>query len=497
MNITIDRHSKISIQEQIKLEIAQRIRSGLLKEKHKLPSVRHLALCLNISLVTAHRIYKSLEKDNLITIIRGKGTFVKKIIALPSNSLQGTDNTFTAPYNWDLSISDYLPRASFWSQSSARLSPQFLDMAIAAIHYSLFPLTLVQTSIQRALHKYPQALGSRSPYQGDSDFLKILSKYLSTQGLLTNPQQLIVTNGTQQGIDLFARTFLGPKDIIAVETPCFSGAIDAFRFAHAQIQPIPMDDEGIRIDVLEELAARVKIKAIYTVPTYQNPTGITMSPSRRIDLLEFAETNNILIIEDDPHRELFLSNNNYSTQLYPTIKSLDQSGRVIYLKGFSKFLFPGLRLGIMAANGSIFNRLLAAKSISDLGSPLWLQKALIPLFSTPQLSTFIKTLSQKLTARSSFVIKTLTNKLHPEFKFKKNYGGMYLWITMPPKLSADNLLSIAHSHGIHYLPGSIFYPGEPEHNHLRICWTNLSDKELPKALGILCSVLNSAVSNPK
>ena len=496
MNISIDRHAKTSIQEQIKLEIAQRIRSGLLEEDSALPSVRELAHGLDISLVTAHRVYKALEKDGLIKTIRGKGTFVKGHSAIQNAPPQDNDQSGVSPYNWHVSIQDYLPRASFWSQSSVRLPSQFLDMATASIHHSLFPVTMLQESIQEALQKYPQALGSRSPYQGDPELLKQICNYLASQGIPTQSHQLLVTNGTQQGIDLFARTFLGPKDVVAMETPCFSGAIDAFRFSHAVIQPIPIDDEGIRIDILEELATQTKIKAIYTVPTYQNPTGAIMSLRRRKDLLEFAENNNILILEDDPHRELAFSNSLSAMKTPPTLTSLDRSGRVIYLKGFSKFLFPGLRLGVMVAHGTIFNRLLAAKSISDLGSPLWLQKALVPLFANPQLVTFIKNLNQKLTARSSLVSKSLTEKLPPGFKFKKICGGMYLWLTLPPEISADDLLSTAHNQGIHYLPGSIFYPGEPELNHLRICWTNLSDADLPKALDILCKILNQAIVNP-
>ena len=264
MNISIDRHSKTSIQEQIKLEIAQRIRSGLLEEGCALPSVRELAHGLEISLVTAHRVYKSLEKDGLIKTIRGKGTFVKCHSAIQNGAPHDNDQNGVSPYNWHVSIQDYLPRASFWSQSSVRLPAQFLDMATASIHHSLFPVTMLQESIQEALQKYPQALGSRSPYQGDPELLKQICNYLASQGIPTQPHQLLVTNGTQQGIDLFARTFLGPKDVVAMETPCFSGAIDAFRFSHAVIQPIPIDDEGIRIDILEELATQTKIKAIYT-----------------------------------------------------------------------------------------------------------------------------------------------------------------------------------------------------------------------------------------
>jgi DNA-binding transcriptional regulator YhcF (GntR family) len=139
LNISIDRQSKTSIQEQVKLEIAQRIRSGLLEEDYALPSVRQLSQCLDISLVTVHRIYKSLEKDGLIKTIRGKGTFVKFSNLLRNDTPQA-NNASLDPYNWHLSIPDYLPRASFWSQSSVRLPPEFLDMATASIHHFYFRL---------------------------------------------------------------------------------------------------------------------------------------------------------------------------------------------------------------------------------------------------------------------------------------------------------------------------------------------------------------------
>lgn len=492
MNISINRQSDISIKEQIRLEIAERIRSGLLEVGQQLPSVRQLAEYLNISLVSAYQVYRALQKDGLIESIRGKGTFVQKHSHV-TETLPNIPEISSHPFDWQLSVLDRLPRASFWSQSAVRLPPEIMDLSTASIHPTLLPLELLQASIKQALQKYPSSLGTYSPHPGDAEFLNMISDYLQNQGTPVRAHQLIVTNGTQQGMDLFARTFLGPGDIIAVETPCFSGAIDVFRFSHAAIQPIPVDHYGLRVDVLEELSTRMKIKAVYTVPTCQNPTGAIMSLRRRLELLDFAESSNSIILEDDPHRELAIPNGKNMSQLPPTLKALDKTGRVVYLKGFSKFLFPGLRLGFIAAEGTIYNRLLAAKSIADLGSPLWLQKALIPLFSNPQLMRHIKKLNQALALRSNFVIAKLTKELNPLIQYKKNLGGMHLWLTLPFGISADNLIPQAHLAGIHFLPGSIFYPGEPELNHLRICWTNLSDDNLPKALDILCGLLNKAV----
>lgn len=487
MKISINRQSTVSIREQVYLEIAQRIRSGLLEPGFRLPSVRELSRQLQISLVTAHQIYRLLDGSGLTASIRGKGTFVRGNTPAENNRAASA-----GPFDWQLSLPDYLPRASFWSQSSVRLPPHIFDLSSASVHYSLLPLAFIQQSIRQSLENDPNSLGQYSNFQGDHDFLQALSDYVKFLNIRLKPHQLLVTNGTQQGIDLFARTFLGPGDTIAVETPCFSAAIDALRLSHANLQPIPVDQDGLRVDILEDLAGHIRFKAIYTVPTGQNPTGAVMSLSRREDLLVFAREHNVLILEDEPHRELEMARIR-AAQLPPPLKMLDTDGRVVYLKGFSKFLFPGIRLGLLAADGSIYNRLLAAKSITDLGSPLWLQKSLIPFFRNPRLMQIIGKLSTRLDTRRKNVLQTLQNMLHPAIARPGQSAGLHLWLSLPQGIKTDSLIPEAHRRGIHFLPGTIFYPGEPETNHLRICWTNLADADLPQALAILCGLLNDAV----
>lgn len=491
MNIHIERHSTISIKEQIYLGIAERIRTGLFKPEQQLPSVRQYALQLDVSPLTIVAAYRLLEQAGLVRTIHGSGTFVSeqsrglfdtaaKPIASPAN-----------PWDWQLSLKDYLPRAGMWSQSAIRLPASIFDMATASIHSSLLPIDLVTASISKALTLYPDAVGKLSPFGGDPEFIAVIADYLKTYKITLEPHQMIITNGTQQGIDLFCRTFLGPGDTIAVETPCFSGAIDAFRMSQATLQPVPVDSQGLRLDVLEELVEKTPLKAIYTVPTYHNPTGVVMPLNRRRELIDFAATHNILILEDEPHRELGFDDT--TKKLPPPLKMLDTSGRVIYLKGFSKFLFPGVRLGLLAADGTIYKRLLAAKSIVDLGSPLWLQKSLIPFFRSPQVEKYLNRLNMVLRKRSQLVTTTLNTNLNPAIKWQKPAMGLYLWLTLPPAVNVDSLIPEAHHRGIHFLPSSIFYPGEPASNHLRICWTNLSDEDLPTSLTILCELLNSAV----
>lgn len=491
MNIHLDRHSTVPLKEQIYLDIAQRIRTELFKPGQQLPSVRQYSLQLGVSPLTIVSAYRLLEQAGLARTVHGSGTFVSEqsrgLFAAPHQIGMSETN----PWDWQLTVNDYLPRASMWSQSAVRLPETIIDLATASIHSSLLPISLISASIQKALTLYPDAVGKLSPFSGDPEFIAVIADYLKTCDISLEPHQMLITNGTQQGIDLFCRTFLGPADTIAVETPCFSGAIDAFRLSQATIQAIPVDSQGIRLDVLEELAEKTSIKAIYTVPTYHNPTGTVMPLSRRRELLEFATAHNILILEDEPHRELGFGAS--TKKLPPPLKMLDTSGRVIYLKGFSKFLFPGIRLGLLAADGTIYKRLLAAKSIVDLGSPLWLQKSLIPFFQSSQVKKYLSQLNQVLRKRSQLVTETLETNLNPIVKWQKTAAGLYLWLTLPPSVNADSLIPEAHHRGIHFLPSSIFYPGEPAANHLRICWTNLSDQDLPVSLAILCDLLNHAV----
>ena len=172
MKILINRQSNVSVREQIYLEIAQRIRSGLLEANFKLPSVRKLSEELGVSLVTAHQVYKLLDANGLTDTMQGKGTFVRGTRIVPAAA------ALPCSFDWQLSIPDYLPRASFWSQSSVRLPPNILDLASASVHPSLLPTELLKSSIRQALDTYPEALEQYSNFQGDGEFLLTLAQYL-------------------------------------------------------------------------------------------------------------------------------------------------------------------------------------------------------------------------------------------------------------------------------------------------------------------------------
>ena len=370
MHIDLNRSTNISLSRQIYQSIADRIASGLIEKGTRLPSVRSLSKTLKVSLVTVVKAYSLLEKDNLIVTIQGKGTYVQSEDMI---NKKNPDNDSTS-LDWQLSITDHLPRAQFWRQNINLTTKSQVQMSSAHVHSSLLPEHHISKHLSSFILKNPSVIFEYGPVQGDLELRTSIANYLKIKGVSLSKEEIIITNGSQQAINLVARTFIGAGDIVIMEAPTYTAAIDVFRWQGATILSVPVDKDGMRIDLLLKICDSYSPKLIYTIPTYHNPTGTVMSmEKRRKELIDIARNFNCLIVEDDPWSEITFERNSL-----PSIKSMDTSGHVIYIKGFSKFLSPGCRIGTLAASGSILNRLIAAKANSDLGSPLLTQKALLP-----------------------------------------------------------------------------------------------------------------------
>ncbi|MCY8186031.1 PLP-dependent aminotransferase family protein, partial [Bacillus inaquosorum] len=414
MQIDIQRNKRESLSKQIYQSIVDRIRSGLLEEGSKLPSVRSLSKQLEVSLVTAVKAYKQLEQDGFATSIQGKGTFVKakisekkKVEAIPS-------------YDWQLSLQDYLPRSQF---ARYHIAPQKVHLSSSMIDPKLLPNRYFEHEVQQVLSENPELLSIYGNVQGDNQLRSEMSAYLKRSGVTSTPENILVTSGLQQSIDLVARTFVGPGDVVVMEAPTYPGAIDIFRGRGATILTVPVDKDGMRIDILQNVCEKHKPKVIFTIPTFHNPTGFVMSLKRRKQLLDIAGSIHSIIVEDDPCSEIY-----FEKKPPVTLKSMDQFGNVIYLRGLSKTIAPSCRIGILTASGSIFNRLLAAKANADLGSPLLTQKAILPLINSKRMIDHSKKLRTALKIRRDLALDLLTS-LSPEgVSWTIPEGGLNLWI---------------------------------------------------------------------
>lgn len=476
MKIVLNRKSDISLSQQIHDHIADRIRSNLLKENSPLPSIRNLAKKCNVSMMTANKAYETLEKEGLITRIQGKGTFVQK---KTNKALSGLEEQ-SPSFNWQLTISDYLPRAQ-----SIRFNNRHerIQLSQSTVYPGLLPNRHLEQEIKKVLSDDPQILSTYGDIKGDFQFRKELTNYLKQFKLKLAPSEVLITNGVQQGIDLVARSFIGPGDIVITEGPTYAVAIDVFRGRGATIIPIPVDEEGMKVELLSKIDKKPKL--IYTIPSFQNPTGTVLSNKRRSKLLTYAQMHGAIIVEDDSLSELY-----FDSKPPLPLKSMDEEGHVIYLKGFSKTLSPGCRIGVVAASGTIYNRLLSAKTMADLGSPLVTQKAILSFIKSNKMKSHLQKLRITLKIRRDHVVSLLNQYAPDGVHWNTCQGGLNIWLTLPPFYHTDEIFIEANKLGLSFLPSSACYPGEPETNHMRICFSSVEDQLLEEGIILLCQLLS-------
>jgi DNA-binding transcriptional MocR family regulator len=484
LKIELKRNAGIPIVQQIYENIADRIRSGSIQEEERLPSVRSLAKQLGVSFLTIVRAYDLLDKNGLIVRIQGKGTFVKA--SSPKSHKKSEERN---SFHWQLSILDYLPRAQFSTHYNS--SENSIQFSLAAISPSLLPNRYLEKEIHSILEKDPTTLSKYGPVQGDAELRQAMSNYLKKQKINISKQDILVTNGTQQGIDLVARTFIGPGDVVITEAPTYPAALDIFRSRGANIVPVPIDnDDGMRMDILLRVCETYKPKLIYTIPNFHNPTGTVLSQDRREKLLALAQEYQILILEDDPWSEIYFD----EKPPFP-IKSLDTNGYVIYLKGLSKTLIPGCRIGLLTANGTVFSRLVASKANADLGSPLLTQKAIFPLFHSKRMDDHMKKLRFALKLRRDLVTDLLKRNIPAEVVWTEPKGGLNIWISIPQGLDTNHLLMECQKKNIYFLPGSACFPGEPETNHLRLSFSYLQENVLETGVIEFCETVKKFLTS--
>ncbi|MBG9775961.1 PLP-dependent aminotransferase family protein [Brevibacillus laterosporus] len=484
MHIEIQRKAEIPLSKQIYLSIVDHIRSGLLQEDVQLPSVRELSKQLEVSLVTVVKAYTKLEQENFVTSIQGKGTFVK------ANRKEIVDRQKEVhSYNWQLSVQDYLPRSQF---AQFHHAPEKIHLSSSMIDPGLLPNRYLEREIYQMLSENPRILSQYGEIQGDEQLRNAMYEYVKECEAPTIPENILVTSGSQQGIDLVARTFVGPGDVVVMEAPTYPGAIDVFRGRGATILTVPVDQDGMRVDILQNLCDKYKPKVIYTIPTFHNPTGAVMTFKRRKQILNLAQSIQSIIIEDDPWSEIY-----FDKKPPASIKSMDQYGHVVYVKGLSKTLAPGCRIGILAASGSIFKRLLAAKANTDLGSPLLTQKSILPFIKSKKMIDHTKKLRTALKIRRDLVLELLSKHAPFEVSWIIPKGGLNVWISLPSWIDTNHLLLEAKKQQLTFLPGSACYPVELENHHLRLSYSYMSEQLLHEGVTTLCSIFHSVISSKK
>ncbi|MFU8891087.1 MAG: PLP-dependent aminotransferase family protein [Anaerosomatales bacterium] len=304
-------------------------------------------------------------------------------------------------------------------------------------------------------------------------------------GVRVPADDIVVTAGAQQGLDLLAKVFLDPGDVIITEGPTYVGALQAFSAYEPEVVCVPMDDGGMRVDLLEAELARLGprgAKFIYTIPNFQNPAGVTLRPDRRRRLLELAREYDIPVIEDDPYGRLRFEGGHVKP-----LRALDDE--VIYLGTFSKIFAPGLRLGWMTAPGPILAKVLLAKQAADLCGSAFAQVTAERYFAGTRWRRVLQGLTSTYAERRNAMLAALEEYFPAEVRWTRPEGGFFVWVEMPSFIDAGVLLAEAVEHGVTFVPGSAFYPDGRGRNCMRLAFCYAEPEAITEGIRRLSEVI--------
>jgi 2-aminoadipate transaminase len=327
------------------------------------------------------------------------------------------------------------------------------------------------------------------PTEGEKPFREEIARWLRRERSIIKPENILVTAGSQQALDIISRIFLDPKDIVIVELPSFIGGLQAFSACRANMIGVPQDNDGMQIDfldtVLRKLAERgKKPKFIYVVPDFQNPSGVTMSLERRKKLLALAYRYEVPIVEDSPYRDL-----RYKGQSVPAIYSLDTEDQVLALGTISKLLCPGMRLGWITAPTEWLDRMIAAKQSIDTCSPAFTQLIVAEYLSRGLLPKQIEKIRYIYGQKLETMLEALDKYMPQGVQWSKPEGGLFLWVKLPKRMSANDLFPKAIENKVAYVVGSAFHCNGKGQNTMRLNFSYPSKEQIDEGIKRLAKII--------
>jgi len=358
-----------------------------------------------------------------------------------------------------------------------------------------FPVKIIEKIADEVLKKHGAQALQYGTTEGLTSLRELLIRRMRKRGVKCNLNEIIVTSGSQQTLDLVAKIFINRGDFIVVENPTYLGALTAFTAYEPNYLTIDMDEEGMKIGELEEKIKSVdssKIKFIYTVPTFQNPTGVTMSLERRKQLLEVAKKYNILILEDDAYNEL-----RYSGKKIPTIKSLDKHDLVIYMSTFSKILSPGFRLGWVVAREDIIRKLVIAKQGTDLCSNVFCQHIADEYIRSGMIDKQIPKIIRMYKRKRDIMLKALKKYFPKGIKWTVPDGGLFIWVELPRYFDTEDtqdMFDAAIKEKVAFVHGAAFFVDRKGHkNTMRLNFSNTDDKKIEIGIKRLAKIIKKRI----
>lgn len=465
VSIQLSKDKKEALYVQLYNGILELIHTGRLNAGYKLPPIRKLAEILGINAGTVVSAYRELEKNGFINSSAGSGSYVA--------------DTVTGQHG----ASDYELAADNIYMDEI-LKPQENMQAINMSTVSLNPDIVSVDQLKQIMMKVlDRDQGHAFSYQDSQGFFPLresIAKHLHNMNIHTKAENLQIISGAQQGIDIVARALLQHGDYVFTESPTYPGAVASFLANGAKIIDIPMDDDGINIEILENKLQQFHPKLIYLMPVLHNPSGITYSIAKRNKMIKLAQRHNIIILEDD-----YISELSYGEKLMAPLKSIDRDDRVIYIKSLSKIFMPGLRLAFLTMPEYLSKKILQVKYITDISTSGFTQRIFDLYLREGYWKKHINDIRRIYKAQFEFAAAAAQKFLPDNVKWYNPHGGLSFWLELPEQVDSKVFCQKAKENNLLITDGSNFYPYHADNRHVRISFATLSLQEIETGMKIL------------
>lgn len=363
--------------------------------------------------------------------------------------------------------------------------PEIISFAGGLPAPELFPIEEIKKACIEVLNDKGQAALQYSTTEGYIPLREAICGRMKNLNIETSIDNVIITTGSQQALDLSGKLFIDEGDTIICESPTYLAAINAFKAYMPKFQEVAMDEEGMIMEELEKtLIANPNAKFIYTIPDFQNPTGRTMSLSRRKKLVELANQYDIVIIEDNPYGEV-----RFAGEKLPPVKHFDTEGRVIYLSTFSKIFAPGLRLGWICADTEFIDKYVPFKQNVDLHSDIFAQMITAKYMELFDIEAHIEKIREVYRHRRELMINCIKEEFPKNVKYTLPDGGLFIWVQLPENVDTSKLFVKALENNVVFVSGQSFFPNGNCKNGLRLNYSNMPDERIIEGIKRLAKVI--------
>jgi 2-aminoadipate transaminase len=494
--VQLQPESHVPLYVQLRDQLRALVHAGDLRPGDRIPASRELATMLGVHRTTVANAYAELESEGLIQGHVGRGTFIQR-------NGNGLKITPPAPpvlngghgIRWELLFADERGEEVL-SRLTASAPEDALSFVMARPAPELFPVDELQTCVNAVLRREATEVLNLGPSDGYPPLKEALLEMLRREGITAKDENLLITDGCQQSLDLISKAFVRQGDAVILENPTYPGALAIFNGARARCLAVPVRTHpepggylGVDVGALEATLAANRVKLIVLTPDFQNPTGTSMPLDSRRKVLELAARHQVPIVEDHIYARLHARE-----ERVPSLKHLDRSNIVIHIDSFAKVAFPGLRVGWIVAPAVAIERLRMVKQMTDLHTDQLAQGVLAEFLRRGWFDKHVAKMRKVYASRLTALDEALRKNMPEGSRWMRPEGGMCLWLELPAGFDANELLIHVKEKGVLFAPGRYFYVQSPLPNTLRLGFAALNEKQIARGIATLADLLRVEMS---